>query len=192
MTLFKSTQTKTPLDHIKNFFWPKIGFKRSLHYLMLRILRIKASSYAISSAFAAGVAVSFTPLLGGHCILALTICWALRGNYGAALLGTLAGTPWTLPFMWYLSYKVGIVIVSFVHEVLPNLDISHYLFGVKTFALKDFYKHPADLFWPTLLGSIPVGLIVWGLIFALTFSGINSYRNHERHRKKQHDFRHRK
>lgn len=190
MTLFKNT--KTYLERIKEFFWPTIGFKRSLHYLILRVLRIKASAYEIASGFSLGVAVSFTPLLGGHCILALGFSWALRGNYAAALLGTLIGTPWTLPFMWYLGYKVEVVIANLIHKAFPNFEISPYLFGVQTFDISAFYKHPADLFWPTLLGSIPVGLIIGGCVFTVTYLGIRSYRTNKAHRKKHHDFRHRK
>lgn len=192
MTLFKSAYTQSYTNKIKNLFWPKIGFKRSLRYLMFRVLRIRASPYAIASGLASGAAISFTPLLGGHCILALSFSWVLRGNYAAALLGTVVGTPWTLPFMWYLSYKVGTEIVNLAQKAFPDLAIPSYLFGVHTFDIKAFYKHPADLFWPTMVGSIPVGLMVWGCVFTLTFLGIRSYRNAKAQRNRPHDFRHRK
>ena len=52
-----------------------------------------ASPYAIASGFACGSMVSFTPLLGLHFILAIVFAYIIRGNFVAALLGTIVGNP---------------------------------------------------------------------------------------------------
>ena len=55
---------------VASFFWPQKGFMRGWIYLMLRILRIRSSDYSLAAGIASGVAVSFTPLIGFHFVLA--------------------------------------------------------------------------------------------------------------------------
>src|SRR5271167_2106233 len=51
----------------------------------------------VAASFAIGVAISFTPLLGLHWIIALLLAVILRLNKVDVLLGTLVVNPLTLP-----------------------------------------------------------------------------------------------
>ncbi|MEC7208930.1 MAG: DUF2062 domain-containing protein, partial [Pseudomonadota bacterium] len=63
---------------IREILWPRKGFARLYSYLVQRVLRMPGSAYSLASGFACGVAVSFTPLIGFHLLLAFGV--ALRGR----------------------------------------------------------------------------------------------------------------
>ncbi len=90
--------------------WPKRGFGRVWRFIMLKLSRLRATPHAIALGFAAGAAVSFTPLIGLHILLAIAIAFAFRGSLLAAALGTLVGNPATFPAIFALSYGVGTLI----------------------------------------------------------------------------------
>ena len=64
--------------------------------------------------------VSFTPLLGLHFLLAIIFAYMIRGNFIAALIGTVVGNPITFPFIWGLIYKVGTQVTSIKENTLNN------------------------------------------------------------------------
>ncbi|HQS84854.1 MAG: hypothetical protein B7Y25_07950 [Alphaproteobacteria bacterium 16-39-46] len=179
MSLFKSVKKKPLHQILIGFLWPQMSFKRLFRYLYLRLLRLQASPSAIASGLGIGVALSFTPLLGAHIILSIGLSWILRANKVAALLGTLIGTPWTLPFMLFLSYKTGILGIHFFHKLFPNVVLSSSLLDTPLFDFKEIYAHPAAFFLPTFLGSLPLGICIGLFVFFITYPLIKSYRKHQ-------------
>ena len=113
-----------------------------------KITKIKDFPESVAVGVAWGVAVSFTPLLGFHLIICYLGTWLMKGNLIAATVGTIIGNPWTFPFIFYLDYKVGTTI--FLER------INYYEFKISFFV-----EHFEDLFYPTLLGSIPLAVIMW-------------------------------
>jgi len=95
------------LKRIKDFIWPKKGFIRAWKYVGVRLLRLNTSPHAIAAGFASGAAISFTPLLGLHIILAFVLSFITRGSMIAALLGTVVGNPVTFPLFFSATYWVG-------------------------------------------------------------------------------------
>ena len=87
--------------------WPTMGWRRAWVYTKHRLVRLKDSNHAIASGLAIGAAVSFIPIPGTHILQAAGFTWLLRGNILASFIGTLVGNPWTIPLMWWSSYKVG-------------------------------------------------------------------------------------
>ena len=104
---------------IKNNIKILFSFTRTKKYIFLNLNRMKGSSHEIAIGLACGIAISFTPFLGLHALLAITFAWVLRGSMAAALIGTLFGNPWTFPFIWYLSYEIGNT--SFENINNPNM-----------------------------------------------------------------------
>ncbi len=178
MSLFKSVKKKPLHQILIGFLWPQMSFKRLFRYLYLRLLRLHASPSAIAGGLAIGAALSFTPLLGAQIILSIAFSWILRANKVAALLGTLIGTPWTLPFMLFLSYKTGLVGIHFFQKFFPNVLLPASLLDAPLFDFKEIYAHPDSFFLPTLLGSLPLGICVGLFVFFITYLLIKSYRNH--------------
>ena len=91
------------VSFIKIFF----AFSRTKKYISLSIKRIKGTPQALSLGLATGIAISFTPFIGFHALLAIFISWIIGGSMAAALIGTLFGNPWTFPFIWYFTFEIG-------------------------------------------------------------------------------------
>jgi len=117
-----------------------------------KITKIKDFPESVAVGMAWGVAVSFTPLLGFHLIICFLGTWLMKGNLIAATVGTIIGNPWTFPFIFYLDYKIGTTIF------LSRIDYYE-------FKISFFVENFESLFYPTLLGSIPLALVMWFLTF---------------------------
>ena len=92
---------------IYNFIKIFFAFSRTKKYISLSIKRIKGTPQALSLGLATGIAISFTPFIGLHALLAIFISWVIGGSMAAALIGTLFGNPWTFPFIWYFTFEIG-------------------------------------------------------------------------------------
>ena len=142
-----------------------IRVTRFISYYKLKLARLPASPHAIAAGFACGSMVSFTPLLGLHFLLAIVFAYIIRGNYVAALLGTIVGNPITFPFIWGLIYKVGAFVTSnkqkeFNHEI--NIDM--------------IITQTYEIFLPMLLGGAILAIPVWLISYLLTHSFVSSYK----------------
>jgi len=135
---------------------------RYLKLIKHKLFRIKDFPESVAIGLAWGAAVSFTPLLGLHLVICYSGTWLMRGNLIAATVGTVVGNPWTFPFFFYLDYKLGILF--FFKEV------ENYEFKVN-FLINNF----EGLFYPTLIGSIPISLLVWFLTFFFTKQYLTRY-----------------
>ena len=76
-------------------------------------------------------------------------------NLIAATVGTIVGNPWTFPFFFYLDYKIEFSSII--------LKIEKYEFKLN-FLVQNF----EELFFPTLLGSIPIAISVWLITYYLS------------------------
>jgi Uncharacterized protein conserved in bacteria (DUF2062) len=70
-------------------------------------------------------------------------------GYVAAVIGTLVGNPWTLPFLLLASYQLG-------HALLggPAAPIEAF----QDWTLGSFFAKLEAVFWPMAIGSVPLGL----------------------------------
>ena len=142
-----------------------IKVTRFISYYKLKLARLPASPHAIAAGFACGSMVSFTPLLGLHFLLAIVFAYIIRGNYVAALLGTIVGNPITFPFIWGLIYKVGAFVISNKQKEL-NHEINFDMIITQTY----------EIFLPMLLGGAILAIPVWLLTYSLTHSFVSSYK----------------
>ena len=142
-----------------------IRVTRFISYYKLKLARLPASPHAIAAGFACGSMVSFTPLLGLHFLLAIVFAYIIRGNYVAALLGTIVGNPITFPFIWGLIYKVGAFFTSTKQKEL-NHEINFDMIMTQTY----------EIFLPMLLGGAILAIPVWLMSYLLTHSFISSYK----------------
>jgi len=156
----------------KLFFFNKI--KRFTSYYWLRLARLPGTTYAISSGFACGAMVSFTPLLGLHFFLAIIFAFIIRGNFIAALFGTVLGNPLTFPFIWGLIYNIGAFIISKPNANLTS-DISIELILNETY----------EVFLPMLIGGGILALPIWFLTYIIMYSFISSYKKTKKQKNNQ-------
>ena len=166
------------------------SFKRTKKYIFVNLKRMKGSSHEIALGLACGISISFTPFLGLHALLAITLAWVLRGSMAAALIGTLFGNPWTFPFIWYFTYEIGkLFILGSINDastqyLLPSLKhemIVLFILVKNIFLTTDYVLIKENFntlnFIPTMaLGSFPLVLISWFFSYFIFESIINSYK----------------
>lgn len=153
--MFRRREPKPFKHHLRDYIWPRIGLKRAWTYLMHRMFRIDDTSYSIAAGLASGAAISFTPFIGFHFVLAALLAWLIRGNIIASALGTLIGNPWTIPFFCIWTYEAGRWILGVGHGAALPDDLT----------LKYLFEHPFRLLLPMTVGSIPTAIVAWFVFF---------------------------
>ena len=148
-------------------------------YLFRRITRLSGTPHNIAAGVSCGVAISFTPFVGFHLLGAFLLSLLVRGNYLAAAVGTLVGNPWTFPFMWIASYKVG-------HALLGGRAAS--LEALHHFSLTTLFADLEAVFWPITVGSVLLGVVAGLATYFPLMRVIAVYqtaRAHRRERRRQ-------
>lgn len=162
--MFKRAHKPPLSDRVLNFFWPRIGLKRSIKYLGWRLLRLKASSHSIAAGIASGVAVSFTPFLGLHILLAFLVAFFTRGHFLASVIGTFVGNPWTFPLFFAATGSLG----SALSGDTVSGDLAALAWGP---LLDDPFGYLAGLLpiiEPYMIGAIPIGSSAWIISYLIT------------------------
>jgi len=156
--LFKRRHKEPTGRKLRNWLWPERGVNRAFNYWGHRLARLPGSAHAIAAGFACGAALSFTPFLGFHFLLAMGLAFIVRGNYLASVIGTAVGNPWTFPFIFAITYKVGVTITgTTVSGELPAFEWS---------MLREHFMDTFDTFFlPLMVGSIPLVIVVWFLVY---------------------------
>lgn len=129
-----------------------------------------------AAAFALGVFLGFSPLLGLHTVLGLVLAFALNLNRVAVLLGIYSNLPWILPAYYTIATAIGAAIlrVPIKPRLLKQLtaalaDGSWTDFRVLVHAL-------TPLAWAYVLGSM-LGALVLGLVaYRLSLTMIVAHR----------------
>lgn len=159
--MFSRRHKKKIHHHIRDIFWPRMGFRRLGRYYALRILRMEDTAHELSIGLATGAAISFTPLPGTHILGACGLSYLLRGNLIAAAFGTLVGNPWTLPIFWWLAHWVGDgVFESFglpVAQMPPHFSLDQLWVEIS--------QHPMRLIMPWITGGFILMAITWPLFY---------------------------
>jgi len=174
--LFRRRKPATFWERVRVYLWPRRSFSRSILYLVKRVLRLTATPHAIAAGVAAGVFTSWTPFLGFHILMALVITYLVAGNMVAAAIGTAFANPLTFPLIWTSSYEVGTFILHRGAMREEHIDLGR-LFGHLKFAqLWD------PVLKPMLVGSLPLGFVFAAAFYALTYWGVNAFRQRRRMR----------
>lgn len=169
--LFKRKHPPTIWERVRIALWPRTSFKRSWRYIMLRVMRLRASPHAIALGFAVGGCIAFTPVVGFHFIFAGLIAWLIGGSVLAAALGTFTANPLTLPLIWYGSHKFGALLLQsslpFDKKILSRgfRDVWDGMMARSTAQMSE----GLDLLWPFVqpmaLGGILLGAAFGALIY---------------------------
>src|SRR5664279_3288064 len=87
----------------------------------LHMVGSDSSPEVVAASFAIGVAISFTPLIGLHWIIALLLAVILKLNKVDVLLGTLVVNPITLPPVAALAIPIGRLLLRARREAVAHL-----------------------------------------------------------------------
>ena len=186
---FGRKKKKRLITSILNFIKIFFAFSRTKKYISLSLKRIKGTPQALSLGLATGIAVSFTPFIGLHSLLAIFISWVIGGSMAAALIGTLFGNPWTFPFIWYFTFEIGQFInygfLSYEEEFsfkIIKKEISTLLVILKNIIVFANIPELAEnveklkLIPFMIVGSIPIVFITWILSYFSFLIIFKSYR----------------
>ncbi len=150
-----------------------MGWGRTFHYYRHRLFRTGDSTYRITAGLALGAAISFTPLLGTHIIQIIFLAIVLRASFLAAFIGTALGNPWTFPFIFWLSYKVGIIIMGVFgwsdFAALPDFMTQDYFAENTGDFMSYLLAHPLKLLTPMVLGGYICGILFWPLAYGILY-----------------------
>ncbi len=145
-------------------------YNRWMKKFLVQLKRLKGTPYSIAAGFACGVAISFTPFIGFHLILAAITAWLIRGNIVSSALGTIVGNPWTFPFIWIAVLSTGRFLLGDIASV-DNVNFikifekaSKALF---TLEFKNFGRDVWPIVFPMMVGCIPYYIISWIMSFKL-------------------------
>ncbi len=139
--------------------------KRTSIYYFLRLTRLESSIYAISSGFACGAMVSFTPFIGFHFVLAILFAFIIRGNLLASLIGTVVGNPVTFPIIWLTIYRIGILFME-ENESNQNIELN----------IQNVLNGGWDILFPMLIGSSILCFPIWFISFFMIRFLLSSFK----------------
>jgi len=182
--MFQRRQPRPFLHTLIGFLWPRLGWQRTAIYYWHRLRRIPGSPESIAAGFACGAAASMTPLMGFHFLLSALLAFGVRGSILASAIGTVVGNPWTFPLIWMGTYKLGLWISGDDGDTHPKLNFTH-MFSKFTSAVISadgsmFVEHVWPLWFPMLVGSMPVALIVGVGTYVLMVPPMRTFHNRRR------------
>ena len=156
-------------DRLRDFVWPRSGWRRSTEYLRHRVFRLPGTPYAVAAGLASGAAISFTPFVGFHFVLAALFAWLLRASIVAAAIGTAVGNPWTFPFIWVWVYELGTWFGAGGASAAGKLDFTGLFAAILQALLRFDMIYLLETAWPVVMpmlaGSVPTAIVVWFVIY---------------------------
>lgn len=176
-------RNKPPIHHrVSHMIWPRSGWRRAMKYMMHRLHRLPGSTYSLAAGFACGAALSFTPFVGLHFVLAAIVAIIIGGNVVASAIGTVVGNPWTFPFIWISVHNVGNWILGRGIDEASAESLDFVVLFTRL--LEAFLRLDLAYIWETLwpvwspmiVGSLPIGLLVWFVTYGIVYQVIASYR----------------
>ncbi len=172
--LFKRREEQGFRERLRLWLWPRVSWRRSVLYYLKRILRLSGTPYAIAMGAAIGIFASFTPFLGFHLLITVVIAWLVGANAIAGIIATSIGNPLTFPIIWASTYQIGYLILRGANR-MPPARLEH-----------DIMHRPlAEIFpliEPMLVGSIPIGLAMGGIVYLIVYKSVSAYQEARRRR----------
>ncbi|MAU41670.1 MAG: hypothetical protein CMF31_08605 [Kordiimonas sp.] len=168
--LFRRRHKKTFWVSLRDILWPSTGWRRAALYFKHRLGRLPGTSHALAAGFACGAAVSFTPFVGLHFVLAALLAWVMRANILTSALGTIVGNPWTFPLIWVISFKFGSFLLGVTPDEAGEGQVTEVMSAL---TFNDLIERPGEVilpffdtvFVPVMLGGAVIGFISWGIIY---------------------------
>jgi uncharacterized protein (DUF2062 family) len=127
------------------------------------LLHVQDTPHRIALAFALGVLIAFSPLLGIHTGLALGLAFLFRLSRVAILAGAWTNNPWTLAPMYAAGTALGCELLGVSAESLELVDWS--LHGRAFYAA--LWEGLRPLVLPFVIGNTVLGVVAAFLAYLL-------------------------
>ena len=121
----------------------------------------------MATAFAIGVFIGMSPLLGVHTVLGLFAAWLFRLNRLITLVGVYVTNPWTIVPIYSFGTWFGARIMG-MDNLLPVIDWSH-------ITLIGFFKEFRPLLLPFLIGNTVIGIVSAVLSYVVVYTAAKKY-----------------
>jgi uncharacterized protein (DUF2062 family) len=119
--------------------------------IVSQVLLVDDTPHRLALAFALGVFLGMSPLIGLHTVLALLLAWAFRLNRLVTLSGAFVNNPWSIIPIYTFSTWVGTIMLGTELRV-DDIDWHRITLGTLVHDLE-------NLIIPFILGSAVVGLV---------------------------------
>lgn len=152
------------------------ALRRPFRYAYLKAMRIKDSPHRIAAGFAAGASVSMLPLPGVHFLLGFGVAFLTRGGMLASAIGTAVGNPWTFPFIWMGTYKLGLAMLGIKGAERPDLShaMAETLASIKSLSFDGVSDSLGPILVPMMVGSIPLALAAWVIFYLMILGAVKA------------------
>ncbi|MBA4371229.1 MAG: hypothetical protein C0402_00025 [Thermodesulfovibrio sp.] len=129
-----------------------------------QIFSVQEPPRRIAGAFALGVFIGMSPLLGVHTILGIACAWLLKLNRLVTLVGVYVTNPWTIVPIYTFGTWLGTLLLG-MDTILPPIDWAHISFSA---LLKDF----RPLLMPFIIGNTVLGLVSAAVSYAVILKAV--------------------
>lgn len=129
---------------------------------------IKESPHRMATAFAIGVFIGMSPLLGIHTVLGLLVAWLFRLNRLITLVGVYVTNPWTIVPIYSFGTWFGAKMIG-MDNIIPVIDWSHV-------TLLGFFREFRPLLFPFVIGSTAIGIVSAIMGYFILYHAVKKYR----------------
>ncbi len=133
--------------------WGKIGEK------LREALSSEMDEKGLAAGFAVGVFFSFTPLVSLHTVLALLVAFVFRLSKIAAVAGVWVNNPYTMPFVFYGSLRLGEWV----------LGTGFHPISCERWTLEAVMRMARPLVLPLLVGTTIVGILAAAAAYLVVY-----------------------
>ena len=141
----------------------------SIRDRLRQILKVKDTPHRIAMAFALGVFMGISPLLGLHTVGAFFLAWLLGLNRLVAIIGVYITNPWTIAPIYSFCLWVGAKLTG-LERIIPTIGWSDVTVMVYMSELK-------PLIIPFLVGTMVVGSLSAVVSYFIIHWAVVKYRN---------------
>ena len=152
-----------------------VGFKRIRSWLE-QLLHTHDTPHRTALAYALGVFLGFSPVLGLHTVMGLALAFIFGLNRVAVILGVYSNLPWLLPAYYTLTTVAGAAILRV--DVQPKA-LEEAMRGFSAASWGEFAglaRHLAPLLWAYVLGSTLGALLLAGIAYRVSLAMIVAHR----------------
>jgi len=122
----------------------------------------------MATAFAIGIFIGMSPLLGLHTVLGLFAAWLLRLNRLITLVGVFVTNPWTIVPIYSFGTWLGAKIIG-MHRIIPVIDWTE-------ITILGFLKEFRPLLLPFIIGSTATAIVSAVVGYFVLYNAVKKYR----------------
>jgi uncharacterized protein (DUF2062 family) len=133
-----------------------------------QIVAVKEPPRRVAAAFALGIFIGMSPLLGIHTLLGIALAWQFRLNKLVTVMGVYVTNPWTIVPIYTVGTWFGAWLLG-MHDIIPDIDWSH-------MTLLGFVRSFRPLLLPFLIGNTLMGTVAAALAYGIVYKAVKASR----------------